>query len=121
MNAKQWAVRGPGMPQKIVRSEKILTEEEVKKVYLKTMRFVKSEATARTDDLEVPWRITPMTDEDIQKAGLQWCMSPSRRQNHRSLIQVNVKGEIIEDVLVLPPRKKTRTKIDVSVGAAPTK
>lgn len=96
------------MPQMILRSDKNLKEEQVKKIYLEQFK-----ARSIQYDSEVPWRITPMSDEDIQKAGLSWCLRESRRKNHRSLIQVK-NGEVIEDVKPVVPVKKVNTKIDVS-------
>lgn len=108
MEAKQWAIRGPGMPQMILRSDKNLKEEQVKKIYLSQFK-----ARNIQYDSEVPWRIFPMSDEEIQKAGLSWCLRESRRKNHRNLIQVK-DGKVIEDLREVVPAKKVNTKIDVS-------
>lgn len=111
MEAKQWAVRGPGMPQKIVRADVELTEAQVKKYYLETMKFKASDVDR---DPDLKWSIAPMSNEDIVKANLSWCLQESRRKNHRSLIQVK-NGKIVEDKKEVVPVAKTRTKVDVSV------
>lgn len=114
------------MPQKILRSDKELSEDQVKKLYLSTVKFLES-AVHRADN-DVPWKIIPVTDADIQKANLGWCLKESRRRNHRALIEV-VGGKIIGGKMVdgkfvpdLKPESvvpKTRTKVDVSLS--PTK
>lgn len=114
------------MPQKIMRSDKDLQDEQIKKIYLSTVRRL--EANVHRRDSEVPWRIEPMTDSDIKKANLDWCLKPSGRKNHQALIEV-VGGKITGGKMVdghfvpdLKPKKvvpRTNTKVDVSV--TPTK
>lgn len=119
----QWAVRGPGMPQKIMRSDKELNEDQIKKLYLSTVKFL--EANIHRKDSEVPWKIIPMTDSDIQKANLGFCLKETRRKNHQGLIEVVngkiiggtfVDGKFIPDVKPKAVVPKTRTKVDVSIS-----
>jgi len=111
MQGKQWAVRGPGMPQKILRSDKPLSEAQVKKLYLSTVKYKASDIDRGST--EVPFKIIPVSDDDIQKTNLGWCLRESRRRNHRALIQVK-DGKIVEDVKEVVRAPRTRTKVDVS-------
>lgn len=120
----QFAVRGPGMPQKILRSNKPLTEKEIKDFYLLTVARLSDDV--HRGDHDVPWKIIPMTDSDIMKAGLGWCLKETRRRNHLALLQVtdgklvggsfNNKGRFVPDLKPVKAVKKTKTKVDVSIG-----
>jgi hypothetical protein len=56
-----------------------------------------------------------MSDDEVLKAGLSWCLKGTRRRNHRALITV-VAGKIVEDKKPLEVKKKPRTRVDVSVS-----
>lgn len=118
----QWAVRGPGMPQKIMRSDRDLKEQQIKDLYLLTVASLSD--NVHRGDSEVPWKIIPMTDADVLKAGLGWCLKETRRRNHCALLNViggkltggsfNDKGKFVADLKPVKPVKKTKTKVEVS-------
>lgn len=119
----QWAVRGPGMPQKILRSDKELTEQKIRDLYLLTVARLSD--NVHRGDSEVPWKIIQVSDADIQKAGLGWCLKETRRRNHLALLNVvggklvggtfNDKGKFVADLKPVKPVKKTKTKVDVAL------
>lgn len=120
----QFAVRGPGMPQKILRSNKELTERQIKDLYLLTVARLSD--NVHRGDSEVPWKIMQVSDADIQKAGLQWCLKETRRRNHAALLNVvdgklvggsfNNKGLFVPDLKPKQAVKKEKTRVDVSVA-----
>lgn len=107
MESKLWVIRGPGMPSKIVRSDKPLTEAKVKEFYLASFKFRTSELVR---DPDYPYPLCkPVDDAEIQK-NYSWMMRESLRKNHRALIEIK-NGVVVDQTKPPKAAKKTPTKV----------
>lgn len=47
-SSKIWALRMPGGPTKVIRSQKLISEDQAKKIYLKSFHYVRTETVNET-------------------------------------------------------------------------
>lgn len=80
-----WAVRCPGGPTKILKSSSPLTEEKVKKLYLKSF----SHRQRDDSDPDAPWPLLQRITENDIRQSYQWCIEESALTGcPRALIEV---------------------------------
>ena len=70
-SSTMWAVRCPGGPTKIVKSERPISENAVKQTYLESFSKIRTEAEK---DKELKWPVLkPIDEAEFQKDWAQIC------------------------------------------------
>jgi hypothetical protein len=111
-NEEIWLVRSPGGPTRLVRSNRVLTEDSVKEIYLSQLKAIR---TSALDDPDAKWPYLKRTTIDDVKSRHSWLLLESRRKNHRGVIDV-IDGEVVDNKKPLPEIKKTATRVETRTG-----
>ena len=111
---ENWLVRMPGGPLKLMRSNRTLTADQVKEIYLSQVKSIRTNALA---DPDAKWPFLKRTTiDDVRgKEGLSWLLLESRRKNQRGVIDV-IDGEAVDNKKPLPVIKKTATRVETKIG-----
>jgi hypothetical protein len=107
---EQWLVRMPGGPLRLLRSNRSLSEDMVKEIYVDQLRHRRSRSL---DDPDTKWPFLKLTTDDEVKKDHAWLLQESRRKNYRGVIDV-VDGKVISDRKDLPVQKRVATRVETT-------
>lgn len=109
---ENWLVRSPGGPLKLIKSNRTLTEDEAKEIYLSQLKVIRSRSL---DDPDAKWPYLLLTTVDQVRKNHSWLLLESRRKNQRGVINV-IDGEVVDDSKPLPEIIKTTTRVETRTG-----